>query len=339
MSDEELAARFSLSNTEGWELATVRRKLRGLEDWTKPIIPCLYRPLDVRSCYYGQLLMDRPRENEMWHTNFPNICIATGRQGQVVGSDEWNLITVGRNPADTNLFYRGGIQYFSLYLYPKNTKLSLFDPDELSNILGGRSPNLSLTFVNDVTNHLHFKFISDGRGDLQQTFGPEDIFNYMYAIFHAPSYRERYAEFLKIDFPRLPLTSNADLFRELCKLGDILVGLHLMEKFGQITTRFPIPGDYMVEKIDYTSPTNAPEQSRVWINKTQYFEGVPPEVWEFHIGGYQVCQKWLKDRKGRKLEFNDIKHYQLMVATLAETIQLMGQIDEVIDEHGGWPIK
>ena len=168
---------------------------------------------------------------------------------------------------------------------------------------------------------------------------PEDIFTYMYATFHAPSYRERYAEFLKIDFPRLPLTSNTDLFRELCKLGDRLVGLHLMEKFGQITTRYPVSGNDVVEKIDYASSADAPEQGRVWINKTQYIEGVPPEVWEFHIGGYQVCQKWLKDRKGRKLDFNDIKHYQRMVAALAETIELMRQIDEVVDEHGGWPIQ
>ena len=123
------------------------------------------------------------------------------------------------------------------------------------------------------------------------------------------------------------------------KLGDRLVGLHLMEKFGKITTRYPVSGNDMVEKIDYTSPADAPEQGRVWINKTQYIEGVPLEVWEFHIGGYQVCQKWMKDRKGRKLEFNDIKHYQRMVAALAETIQLMGQIDEIIDEHGGWPIQ
>ena len=95
----------------------------------------------------------------------------------------------------------------------------------------------------------------------------------------------------------------------------------------------------MVEKIDYTSSANAPERSRVWINKTQYIEGVPPEIWNFHIGGYQVCHKWLKDRKGRKLEFNDIKHYQRIVAALAETITLMQQIDEVIDEYGGWPMQ
>jgi hypothetical protein len=112
-----------------------------------------------------------------------------------------------------------------------------------------------------------------------------------------------------------------------------------MKKFGKVTTTFPEQGSDTVEKIDYTAPADAPEEGRVWINKTQYFKGVRPEVWDFHVGGYQVCQKWLKDRKGRKLEFNDIQHYQRMVAALAETIKLMDQIDEAIGEHGGWPIE
>src|SRR5439155_5359113 len=137
----------------------------------------------------------------------------------------------GREVADTNLFYRGGIQYFPLYLYPDTKKMGLFDINEFSNAPGGRRPNLSPAFITDISNKLNMQFIQDGKGDLQQTFGPEDIFDYMYAVFHSPIYRVRYADFLKIDFPRLPLTSNADLFRELCKLGERLVGLHLMEKF------------------------------------------------------------------------------------------------------------
>jgi len=161
----------------------------------------------------------------------------------------------------------------------------------------------------------------------------------MYAVFHSSTYRTRYAEFLKIDFPRLPLTSNTDLFRTLCAIGDRLVGLHIMEKYGQDIPKYPEPGNNVVERIDYTQSTDNPEQSRVWINKTQYFDGVSPEVWEFHVGGYQVCHKWLKDRKGRRLTFDDIKHYQRIVAALAETITLMEKIDEVIDEHGGWPIE
>jgi predicted helicase len=183
------------------------------------------------------------------------------------------------------------------------------------------------------------EFIPDGKGDLYKTFGPEDILHYMYAIFYSPTYRSRYAQFLKIDFPRLPFTSNTDLFRALCAIGDGLIGLHLMANYGQYMPNYPEPGNNMIEKVEYTQYTDKPEQGRVWINKTQYFDEVTPEGWEFHIGGYQVCQKWLKDRKGRALSFDDIRHYQRIVAALAETITLMDQIDATIDEHGGWPIE
>jgi predicted helicase len=183
------------------------------------------------------------------------------------------------------------------------------------------------------------QFIPDGKGDLHTTFGPEDIFHYMYAVFHSPAYRERYAEFLKIDFPRLPLTSNVDLFRALCELGERLVGLHLMEKYGRAAPNFPEKGNDTVEKVEYTQSADRPETGRVYINKAQYFEGVGPGVWEFHVGGYQVCQKWLKDRRGRVLTNSDIRHYQRIVAALAETITLMEQVDAAIDECGGWPVE
>jgi predicted helicase len=160
----------------------------------------------------------------------------------------------------------------------------------------------------------------------------------MYAVLYSPIYRTRYAQFLKSDFPRLPLTSNADLFRELCKLGERLVDLHLMEKFGKATPNYPEQGNNVVEKIEYLEPRDQTEPGRVYINKSQYFDGVAHDVWEFHVGGYQVCQKWLKDRKGRVLTFDDIRHYQRIVAALAETITLMASIDEVIEEYGGWPI-
>jgi hypothetical protein len=112
-----------------------------------------------------------------------------------------------------------------------------------------------------------------------------------------------------------------------------------MEKFGKTVPKYPVKGNGMVEKIEYLEPRNKPEQGRVYINKEKYFEGVPSEVWNFHVGGYQVCHKWLKDRKGRTLTFEDIQHYQRVVAALGETIELMQQIDEAIEEHGGWPIE
>ena len=179
------------------------------------------------------------------------------------------------------------------------------------------------------------QFISDGKETYKQTFGPEDFFNYLYAVFNSLTYRTRYGEFLKIDFPRLPLTSNINLFRDLCAIGQRLVELHLMEQFGEHIPNYPEPGNNKVEKVEYTQPTDQSEQGRVWINKTQYFDGVPPYVWEFHVGGYQVCQKWLKDRKGRTLTYDERKHYQRIVGILSETITLMEQIDDVIDELQG----
>jgi hypothetical protein len=221
-----------------------------------------------------------------------------------------------------------------LYLYPSDS----LNANLLEDTLVIRKPNLSPKFIEDFAARLKMKFIPDGKGDRKKTFGPEDIFNYIYAVFHSPTYRSRYAEFLKMDFPCLPLTSNPELFRKLCSLGDELVALHLMEKQGKKITSYPAAaGDSAVQTVRYTEP-QGDTKGRVWINTTQYFEGVPKEVWEFHVGGYQVCAKWLKDRKGRKLTYYDLTHYQQIVSTLSETIKLMENIDTTINASGGWPI-
>lgn len=163
---------------------------------------------------------------------------------------------------------------------------------------------------------------------------PEDIFHYAYAVFHSPSYRSRYAEFLKIDFPRLPLTGNLELFRALARLGGELTALHLLEspRLDQPITEFIGSRNPGIEKVSWTRDT-------VWVDKKQTigFQGVREEVWNFHIGGYQVCEKWLKDRKGRTLSVEDIAHYHKIVVALCETIRLMAEIDAAIEQHGGWP--
>ena len=193
----------------------------------------------------------------------------------------------------------------------------------------------------------------DGRGDREATFGPEDVFDYIYAVFHSPRYRERYAEFLKIDFPRVPLTSDREKFRSLVKLGGELVALHLLESslLARPATRYPVVGDNRVEKghPKYFAPGEVGpgsgskggdgavlEVGRVYINKSQHFEGVPPEVWEFQVGGYQVCDKWLKDRRGRQLSYDDLTAYQKMIVALKETIRLMEEVDSTVGE---WPLE
>ena len=163
----------------------------------------------------------------------------------------------------------------------------------------------------------------------------------MYALLNAPAYRVRYAAFLKRDFPRIPLTSNLALFRALCGIGEQLTWLHLMEGETQSITCYPVSGNrnHHVEQIRYVAREDDETMGRVWINATQYFENVPVAAWEMHIGGYQVCQKWLKDRKGRTLKAEEVAHYQKIVAVLTETIRLMREIDGVIEQAGGWPFN
>ena len=337
LSDAEVRARFfgakSIGNyapgdTRGWKLGEARAALRNVRQWRQAVTRYLYRPCDVRLLLYHDSMVDWPRPNVMQHLHQPNRALCIGRAG-LVTSGPWDLIFCTQQICDHNLFYRGSSLNFPLYLYP-NGEL----PDGLFAHDNGRVPNLSTRFVDAVLAKLGMEFIADGRGNLRKTVGPEDIFHYAYAVLHSPTYRTRYAEFLKIDFPRLPLTGKAKLFRVLAAKGTELAAVHLLEspKLEDFLTDWPIKGDNIVEKVLYTD-----NDKRVWINKTQYFGGVPKAVWEFHIGGYQVCAKWLKDRKGRKLTYEDTQHYQKIVVALSETIRLMPEIDEVIRQHGDWP--
>jgi predicted helicase len=200
---------------------------------------------------------------------------------------------------------------------------------------GGRRANLSPEFVAEFGQMLGLAFVPDGAGDLEKTFGPEDVFHYAYTVFHSPTYRRRYAEFLKMDFPRLPLTADKALFARLCGLGTELVGLHLLERVPPPQATYPQAGDNVVEKLRYKAPT-AQAPPRVYVNKDQYFENVPPEVWEFHVGGYQVCEKWLKDRKGRTLSYDEIETYRKITEALRQTLGLAAEIDRAIPN---WPLK
>jgi predicted helicase len=327
------ARAIALTLSEAEHLA----KLHGLPPSTVRRI--LYRPFDTRFIVYHKQIVTRPRSEVMQHmTASKNLGIVANRQ-IMDGPIRHNWVT--QSMADLHIIQtaHASAYIFPLYLYPSSTKTNLFEADEPSDAPGSRRPNLAPEFIADVEKRLGLKFVPDGKGDRTTTFGPEDVFDYMYAVFHAPAYRSRYAEFLKIDFPRLPLTSNLALFPALCDLGAQLVGLHLLEQHGPNLTSYPVAGSNLVEAVRYEEPPNASGAGRVWINTAQYFEGVPLEVWNFHVGGYQVCQKWLKDRKGRVLDYDDLTHYRHIVAALAETMRLMAEIDAAIEAHGGWPLS
>ncbi len=199
--------------------------------------------------------------------------------------------------------------------------------------------NIHPVFIQEMVESLGLSFTPHGTGDLVTSFGPEDIFHYLYAFFHCPTYADRYREFLKIDFPRAQVTSDLSLFRSLCRLGRELVDLHTMTKEAAVRTTYPIHGDDRVERVRYAEPGQGEEQGRVWINRSQYFEGIPSDVWHFRVGGYQVCNKWLKERRRRTLSYEDLSHFHQMVAAIAETISLMQRIDTVVDQGGGLPLR
>lgn len=265
-----------------------------------------------------------------------NLGFNIGRAGQVIDQGEWNIIFCTPSIAEFNLFRRGGNSLIPLYIYP--------DTDKEQASLGGeaeRRPNLSPSFLKAFAVALGVP--QKGTHGLPAGLTPEDIFRYAYAVFYSPGYRSRYAEFLKIDFPRLPLPGSIELFQTLAALGGELVALHLLvsPKLAMPITRF-YGSDRQLVRIGEKGKTLAAVKGgtgRVPINGTSGFEGVPQAVWDFHIGGYQVCHKWLDDRRkaGRALSDDDIEHYQKTIVALHETIRLMGKLDEVIEEHGGWP--
>ena len=244
-------------------------------------------------------------------------------------------------PADgsTYSFTRLLIQHHTVSLKEVNYLFPLYTyPTEDQEQLGlERQPNINTNFTDAVTASFGFNFVAYGSGNLQASFGPEDVLHYIYAMLHSPEYRHRYADFLKSDFPRIPLTSNRLLFTTLIGLGKHLASIHLMESDGEEKPSFPKEGTNRIEKIQYVPSMDGP-LGRVSINVDQYFEGIAQETWAFSIGGYRPAEKWLKDRKGRTLSYDDILHYSRICAVLAETPRIMARIDEEIENHGGWPI-
>lgn len=327
LSNSEVKDKFKLKDTSSWNLDHGRQALRADKEWEVKFTKCLYRPFDFRHIYFSGDLLERPLMKVMRHMlTGDNLGLVCCRQQSQSG--QWSLIGVANGIIESCYLSNKTreINYLSpLYLYPAEGEMQFEG--------GQRRSNLRPEFNKAVSVKLGLTFVEDGKGNLEETFGPEDIFNYSYAVFHSPVYRTRYAEFLKIDFPRLPLTSDRRLFKALARKGAELVSLHLLESpvLNNLITKYPVTGTNTVEKVTYDD-TN----QRVYISKTQYFEGVPPEVWEFHVGGYQVCQKWLKDRKGRTLTYDELTHYQKVVVILKETIRLMAEIDEVIP---GWPVE
>jgi predicted helicase len=285
-----------------------------------------YRPFDKRYIYYDVKLIERAREKSMKHfLNGNNIGLVIARQ--CVGN--WQYIFVTKLIGEFNLTGTAGRfgsgNYFPLYLYPDTTAQQTIDQttDGSTSSPQGRTPNLKIEIVNQIAEKLGSEFTNEKEAK-ENTFAPIDILDYIYAVLHSPTYREKYKEFLKIDFPRVPYPQNKETFWQLVQLGGEIRQIHLLESstVEKYITQYPIDGNNVVEKPNY-------KDAKVYINDEQYFDNVPEGAWNFFIGGYQPAQKWLKDRKGRKLEFEDILHYQKIIVALTETDRIMKDIDKI----------
>ncbi len=210
-------------------------------------------------------------------------------------------------------------------LTPQQSKQDLFVQKDKN-----RKPNLNPEIVKKISKNVGLIFTTE-KETKENTFAPIDILDYIYAVLHSPTYREKYNEFLKIDFPKIPYPKDKNIFWQLVKLGGEIREIHVLEspKLANFMTQYPINGNNIVNKIRYENMNSPAFQGRVYINETQYFTNVPQNAWEFYIGGYQPAQKWLKDRKERTLEFEEILHYQKIIVALSETDRLMNEIDKI----------
>ncbi len=311
ISDETISKDYNLKDTRDWKITLRRESLASNQNWKKFFTTCLYRPFNLRHYYHHQDIVEYTRDEVMRNIfQSSNLALIVCRQLKEIGFRHC-LVTETIGDGNTiSLNSREYNHYFPLYTYPDTT-------NEQTNLFIERDPNLSQEFLTAIKEKLGY------------IPTPEKIFYYAYAIFHSPTYRQRYAEFLKIDFPRLPLTKNDQLFNNLATQGEQLVNLHLLksDEFNQLTTTYEGEGDNQVSQVIYND-----QLQRVYINPQKYFAGIPNQIWEFKIGGYQVLEKWLKDRKksDRALSDDDIIHYQKIVVALQYTLKIMTEIDQLI---------
>ena len=279
----------------------------------------LYRPFDIRYIDYDLTKVERARYTVLKHLlSHNNISLITTRQ--YAEDTLFNHVYVSSNIVDRRitLSNKGAANIFPLYLYEENSnQTSFFDQN--------RKPNLNMDIVHELEQKLGLTFTPE-KEDTTGTFAPIDILDYIYGVLHSNKYRNKYKEFLKIDFPRIPYPENADYFFKVAQLGKQLREIHLLESpvVNEFITSYPVGGDNEVVKPEY-------KDNKVYINKTQYFDNVLEIAWNFYIGGYQPAQKWLKDRKGRILSYEDVMHYQKIIVALTKTHEIMQVIDDIAE--------
>ena len=306
LPDDMLAQAYNLKDKPGWSLAAARKKVQADADALKKIHPILYRPFDVRSIFCHEAVIERPRLEVMRHMLAgKNLALILPKRVEHTGT--WQHAFVTHHIVEHVAVSLKTIDYcFLLYIYPSVSSPNMFHQSRQPNLAGGLLPRLSAAYG--------------------FTPSPEDVLAYIYAILYSPTYRETYAQELRIDFPRIPFAADGDIFRQMANLGRQLIDLHLLRDLSNTAgVKYQGQGSDRIENVRYD-----PSSGRVSINADKYFEGITPEMWEYRIGGYQVLEKYLKDRKGRQMD--DPVRYILIAAALARTLDIQKDIDKIYQQ-------
>jgi predicted helicase len=324
LPDDLVTQALNLEETTDFKINTARAAVNKI-DWKKHLKIYAYRPFDNRTICYLSHLIDRDRLDIMRNFDSNNLGLVTMRQYVYDPVKTYNYTFCVQDIIDNRFFIsnRGICSVFPLYLYKEKEKpqkrsfgsaMMLFEPKAE---YGMKKPNLSPEVVERLIKAY------------KKTPSPEEIFYYIYAVLYSETYRTKYAEFLKIDFPRVPFTKDYQLFKKMSRHGNMLADLHLLKspKLDPPIARFQGKGDNRVKKLKYDDKAGV-----LYINKEQYFEGILQDVWNYQIGGYQVCDKWLKDRKERVLSLDEIQTYCRIVTAIKKTIETQKAIDLIYDK-------
>ncbi len=322
IDDKEISTKYNIKDTRDWKINKNRMELSKYKSLKKYLKRINYKPFDSRVIFYDKTIVELPRPLLKKNLLRKNYGLAIGRAGQNVGIHYlWNLCFITNIISDTNLFRRGGATIYPLFIYDT-------EKEDLFNNNGNEKEE---NFKSEFRKTIDSKYRERQKHRKEPTTDnplPEEILGYIYAVLHSPTYREKYSEFLKSDFPRIPFTDDEGKFYLLADLGWDLIQKHLMNDIPK-DGKYAELGNYMGKGInEVIKPDYNESQQRLYINKNQYFDNVPPEVYEFYIGGYQVLNKYLKDRKGRTLSLDEIENVENVVKILAFTIDQMERIDE-----------
>ena len=315
--------KYGLKENSKFKIDISRKYINSLEkeEYEKKFCKINYRPFDTRFLFYDDAVIERMRKEIMFNVQEENVGLIINRNTKKSGHYDSVFITkiiIDAHIVD-NIAYN-----FPLYILANGEEKIFFGVREPEVEYGGKTKH-GLTKTENFVPEFR-KFIDK---KYKGYYFPEDILGYIYAVLHSPTFRTKYLEFLKIDFPRIPFTDDENIFKELSEIGKDLYHTHLMNIVPNlIECRSIGNGDnFKVETVNY-------DKGKVWLNKERYFENVPDDVWNFYIGGYQVLDKWLKERKKHEitLSSDDIKHFQYVVNIIAHTIKTMERIDDLTKE-------